>query len=67
MIYKAVGWFLTAAAGMSNWMLVGCFREEKKVTVQIQWVSFSFACSASGSGRQAGRQATCNVVMTMLE
>lgn len=32
MIYRAVGWLLTAAAGLRNWMLVGCFREEKVVT-----------------------------------
>lgn len=32
MIYRAVGWILTAAAGLGNWMLVGCFREEKVVT-----------------------------------
>lgn len=56
MIYGVVGWFLTASAGMSNGILVGCYREEKKVTVGRQWVSVLVACSASGSGRQAGRQ-----------
>lgn len=41
-------------------MLVGCFREEKKVTVRRQRVTVMFfflvASSASGSGRQAGMQ-----------
>jgi len=47
------GWMgLTALAGKSNRMLVGCFKEKKKV--RRQWVSFLDACSASGSGRQVG-------------
>ena len=60
MIYRAVGWCLTAAAGMSNWMLVGCFREEEKVTVRRQWVSLSFffaGCMISQWIRQTCRQA----------
>lgn len=57
MIYGAVGWFLTAAAGMRNRMLVGCFREEE-VTARRKWVScfFPVACSTSGSGRRVGRK-----------
>lgn len=66
MIYRAVGRFLTAAAGLRNWMLVGCFREEKVVTGtetvgEFCGGFFVLARSASGSGSQA----TCSVVMLM--
>lgn len=76
MIYRAVGWLLTAAAGLRNWMLVGCFREEKVVTgtetVGEFWVVgffFILVRSASGSGRVAGnmQRGHANVGVRRLE
>lgn len=68
MIYRAVGWFLTAAAGLGNWMLVGCFREEKVVTgtetVGEFWGGGWVVLARSASG--SGRQATCSVVILIL-
>lgn len=73
MIYRAVGWFLTAAAaGLRNGMLVGCFREEKVVTgteTVGEFLGFFFFGTLSQWIRQAGnmQRGHANVGVRRLE